>query len=72
MITTPQDLHYGGSEWSAQFKSAIRDAVTEAVREHQKKGNLTYFADDEDSLWVMMPDGHERRLTDIEIDNLTR
>jgi hypothetical protein len=47
MITKPQDLGYGGSEWSAQFKSAIREAITEAVREHQRKGDPTYFADDE-------------------------
>ena len=72
MITKPQDLDYGGSEWSAQFKSAIKEAVTEAVKEHQKKGNPTYFADDEGFLCVMTPDGDERRLTDSEIENLTR
>lgn len=72
MMTKPQDPEYGGSEWSEQFKSAIREAVTEAVREHQRRGYPVYFADDEDFLCVIMPDGHERRLKDIEIKDLTR
>jgi hypothetical protein len=72
MMTKPQDPEYGGPEWSEQFKIAIREAVTEAVREHQRKGNPVYFADDEGFLCVMMPDGHERRLTDAEIEALTR
>jgi hypothetical protein len=76
MITKPQDLDYGGSEWSAQFKCAIGEVVTGIVsrgcQRASKKGNPTYFADDEGFLCVMMPDGHERRLTDIEIKDLTR
>jgi hypothetical protein len=72
MIAEPQDLEYGGREWSEQLKSAIREAVTEAVMEHQRAGNPVYFADDAGCLCVMMPDGHERRLTDAEIEALTR
>lgn len=72
MIAEPQDLEYGGREWSEQLRSAIREATTEAVAEHQRKGNPVYFADDAGCLCVMMPDGHERRLTDFEIEALTR
>jgi hypothetical protein len=66
------DLEYGGSEWSEQLKSAIREAVADAVTEHQKAGNPVYFTDDTDCLCVMMPDGHERQLTEAEIETLTR
>lgn len=52
MIAEPQDLDYGGPEWSEQFKSAVREAVTVAVREHQRKGNPVYFADDKGFLCV--------------------
>jgi hypothetical protein len=72
MIAEPRDLEYGGPEWSEQLRSAIREAVAEAVTEHQKAGNPVYFTDDAGCLCVMMPDGHERRLTDLEIEVLTR
>jgi hypothetical protein len=72
MIVEPQDLEYGGHEWSAQLKSSIRETVAEAVTEHQRRGNPVYFADDAGCLCVMMPDGHVRRLTDDEIEALTR
>ena len=72
MIAEPQDLEYGGREWSEQLKSAIREAIAAAVVEHQRKGNPVYFADDAGCLCVLMPDGHERRLTDVEIEALTR
>lgn len=72
MMVEPQDLEYGGPEWSEQLRSAIREAVAEAVTENQKAGNPVYFTDDAGCLCVMMPDGHERRLTDGEIEALTR
>ncbi len=72
MITEPQDLEYGGPEWSEQLKNAIREAITEAVAEHRRKGSPVYFSDDTGCLRVMMPDGHERRLTDAEIEAFTR
>jgi hypothetical protein len=72
MIAEPQDLEYGGPEWSEQLRSAIREAVAEAVIEHRKAGNPVYFTDNAGCLCVMMPDGHERRLTDGEIEALTR
>ncbi len=72
MIAEAQDLEYGGREWSEQLRSAIREAVAEAVTEHQKAGNPVYFTDDAGCLCGMMPDGHERRLTDGEIEALTR
>ena len=72
MIAEPQDLEYGGYEWSKQLKSAIREAVADAVTEHQKAGNPVYFTDDAGCLCVLMPDGHERRLTEAEIETLTR
>ena len=72
MIGEPQDLEYGGHEWSEQLMSAIREAVAEAVIEHQRAGNPVYFTDDAGCLCVMMPDGHERRLTDAEIETFTR
>ncbi len=37
-----------------------------------KAGNPVYFTDDAGCLCVLMPDGHERRLTDAEIETLTR
>ncbi len=70
MIAEPQDLEYGGPEWSEQLRGAIREAIAEAVAEHQRKGNPVYFADDAGCLYVLMPDGHERRLTDAEIEAL--
>jgi hypothetical protein len=72
MMVEPQDLEYGGPERSEQLKCAIREAIAEAVAEHQRIGNPVYFADDAGCLCVMMPDGHERRLTDFEIEALTR
>lgn len=72
MTVEPQDLEYGGHEWSEQLKSAIREAITDAVIGHQKAGNPVYFTDDAGCLCVMMPDGHERRLIDAEIEALTR
>ncbi|KFG70851.1 hypothetical protein [Microvirga sp. BSC39] len=73
MIAEPQDLGYGGPEWSEQLRSAIRQAVVGAITEPQKAGNPVYFTDDAGCLCVlMMPDGHERRLTDVEIKALTR
>jgi hypothetical protein len=72
MTAEPQDLEYGGPEWSEQLRSAVREAIAAAVIEHQRKGNFVYFADDAGCLCVMMPDGHERRLTDVEIEALTR
>ena len=72
MIAEPQDLEYGGREWCEQFKSAIRDAIADAVTEHQRAGNPVNFTDDAGCLCVMMPDGHERRLTEAEIETLTR
>lgn len=72
MMAEPQDLEYGGHEWSEQLKSAIQEAVAEAVTEHQKAGNPVYFMDNAGCLCVMMPDGHERRLTDLKIEVLTR
>ena len=72
MIAKPQDLEYGGPDWSEQLRCAIREAIAEAVAEHQRKGNPIYFADDAGCLCVMMPDGQERRLTDVEIEALTR
>jgi hypothetical protein len=70
MMVEPEDLEYGGPEWSEQFKNAIREAIAEAVAEHRRKGNPVYFSDDAGCLRVMMPDGHERRLTDDEIEAL--
>lgn len=72
MMVELQDLEYGGPEWCEQLKCAIREAIAEAVAEHQRKGNPVYFTDDAGCLCVMMPDGHERRLTDGEIEVLTR
>jgi len=72
MMAKPQDLEYGGHEWSEQLRSAIREAIAAAVTEHQRKGNPVYFADDAGCLCVLMPDGQERRLTDVEIEALTR
>ena len=73
MIAEPQDLEYGGHEWSEQLRSTIQEAIAAAVIEHQKAGNPVYFTDDAGCLCVlMMPDGHERRLTDGEIKALTR
>jgi len=72
MTVEPQDLEYGGHEWSEQLKSAIREAITDAVKGHQEAGNPVYFTDDAGCLCVMMPDGHERRLIDAEIEALTR
>jgi hypothetical protein len=72
MMVEPQDLEHGGPEWSEQFKCAIREAIAEAVAEHQRKGNPVYFADDAGCLCVMMPDRHEHRLTNDEIGALTR
>ena len=63
---------YGGDEWSEQFKNAIREAVADAVIRHRKAGNPVYFTDDTGCLCVMMPDGHERQLTEAEIETLTR
>jgi hypothetical protein len=71
MIAEPQDLEYGGPEWSEQLRSAIREAVAEAVTEHRKAGNPVYFTDDAGCLCVLMPDGHQRRLTDAEIETFT-
>jgi hypothetical protein len=39
MIAEPQDLEYGGPAWSEQFKSAIREVISDAVTEHQRAGN---------------------------------
>ncbi|MBM1173462.1 hypothetical protein [Microvirga arabica] len=72
MIAEPQDLEYGGREWSEQLRSAVREAIAAAVIEHQKAGNPVYFTDGAGCLCVMMPDGYERRLTDVEIEALTR
>ena len=72
VIIEPQDLEYGGREWSEQLRSAIREAIAEAVMEHQRAGNPVYFADDSGCLCVMMPGGHERWLTNVEIEALTR
>jgi hypothetical protein len=71
-MVEPQDLEYGGPEWSEQLKSAIREAIAEAVAEHQRRGNPVYFTDDAGCFCVTMPDGHERRLTDAEIEALMR
>jgi hypothetical protein len=46
MIAEPQDLEYGGREWSEQLRSAVREAIAAAVIEHQKAGNPVYFTDD--------------------------
>jgi hypothetical protein len=72
MIAEHQGLEYGGPEWSEQLRCAIREAIAEAVTEHQRNGNPVYFADDAGCLCVLMPDGQERRLTDVEIEVLTR
>jgi hypothetical protein len=72
MIAEPQDLEYGGREWSERLRSAIREAIADAVTEHQRAGNPVYFTDDAGCLCVMMPDRHERRLNDVEIEDLTR
>ncbi len=72
MMAEPQDLEYAGPDWSEQLRCAIREAIAEAVAEHQRKGNPVYFADDAGCLCVMMPNGHERRLTDDEIEAFTR
>jgi hypothetical protein len=72
MMVEPKELEYGGPEWSEQLKCAIREAIAEAGTEHQKAGNPVYFTDDAGCLCVMMPDGYERRLTDVEIESLTR
>lgn len=72
MMAEPQDLEYGESEWAEQLRCAIREAIAEAVAEHQRKGNSVYFADDAGCLRVRMPDGHERQLTDAEIEALAR
>jgi mevalonate pyrophosphate decarboxylase len=66
------NVKYGGHEWSEQLKSATREAIAEAVADHRRKGNPVYFTDDAGCLCVIMPDGHERRLTDDQIDALTR
>jgi hypothetical protein len=71
MIAEPQDLEYGGHEWSEQLKSAIREAVSDAVTEHQNAGNPVYFTDDAGCLCVLMPDSSCRRLTPDEIADLT-
>jgi hypothetical protein len=71
MIAEPQDLEYGGPEWSEQFKSAIRQAVAEAVIKHQRAGNPVYFTDDAGCLCVMMPDSSCRGLTPGEVADLT-
>lgn len=71
-IAEPQDLEYGGHEWSEQPKSAIREPVAEAVIEHQRAGNPVYFTDDADCLCWMRPDGRERRLNDAGIEVLTQ
>jgi hypothetical protein len=67
-----QDLEYGEPEWSEQLRCAIREATAEAVAEHQRKGNPVYFAVDAGCLCVLMPDGQKGRLTDAEIEALTR
>lgn len=72
MIAEPQDLGYVGPEWSEQLGSAIREAVAGAVTEHHNAVNPVYFTDDAGCLCVLMPDGHERRLTDVEIEALKR
>ena len=73
MTSGPDDkLEYAGPEWSEQVKSAIREAVAAAVIEHQRKGNHVSFADDAGCLCVLMPDGQEHRLTDVEIKALTQ
>jgi hypothetical protein len=72
MMAEPQDLEYGGHQWSEQLRSAIREAVADTVTEYQKAGNPVYFTDDAGCLCVMMPDGHQRRLTDAEIETFTR
>ena len=63
---------YGGNEWSEQLKTAIREAVASALTGHQKAGDPVYFTDDTGCLCVMMPDGHERQLTEAEVETLTR
>jgi hypothetical protein len=72
MMAEPKDLEYGGHQWSEQLRSAIREAVADTVTEYQKAGNPVYFTDDAGCLCVMMPDGHQRRLTDAEIETFTR
>jgi hypothetical protein len=72
MMAEPQDLEYGGAEWSEQLRGAIGEAIAEAVAEYQRKGNPVYFSDDAGCLCVMMPNGHKHRLTDVEIEVLTR
>jgi hypothetical protein len=52
MMAKPQDLEYGGHEWSEQLRSAIREAIAAEVTEHQRKGNPVYFADDAGCLCV--------------------
>jgi hypothetical protein len=71
MIAEPQDLEYGGPAWSEQFKSAIREVISDAVTEHQRAGNPVYFTDDAGCLCVMMPDNSCRRLTLGEVADLT-
>ena len=36
-MVEPQDLEYGGPEWSEQFRTAIREAIAEAVAEPEKR-----------------------------------
>ncbi|WP_262270850.1 phage tail protein [Microvirga yunnanensis] len=64
------DLKYGGPKWSEQLRFAIREAIAEAVAEHQKKGNPVYFTDDAGCLCVMMPDNSCRRLSQGEVADL--
>ena len=51
----PRDLKDGGQGWFEQLKSAIREAVADAVTEHQKAGYPVYFTEDAGCLCVIMP-----------------
>jgi len=37
MMAKPQDLEYGGPDWSEQLRCAIREATAEAVAEPEKR-----------------------------------
>ena len=71
MMVELQDLEYGGPEWSEQLSvqsGKPSPRLSQSIREKEILCTSRMMR----VACVMMPDGHERRLTDGEIEALTR
>jgi hypothetical protein len=60
----------GSPEWAAEFKDAVKQAISEAVEEHLGAGNPVYFTDDEGDICELYPNRKIRKLSTQEVEQI--